>query len=44
VSTTFSLNWPMAGTARLPLAMDIELVELAGPVRGLGWVAEWLVG
>lgn len=23
----------MAGTTRLPLAMEIELVELAGPVR-----------
>jgi len=33
VSTTFSLNWPLAGTARLPLAMEIELVELSGPVR-----------
>lgn len=23
----------MAGTARIPLAMEIELVELVGPVR-----------
>lgn len=33
VSTSLSINWPMAGAARLPLAVDIELVELVGPVR-----------
>jgi hypothetical protein len=33
VSTCLSINLPMAGTARIPLAMEIELVELVGPVR-----------
>jgi hypothetical protein len=32
VSTKLWLNWPKAGTAHLPIAVDIELEEMAGPV------------
>lgn len=32
VATKLWLNWPKPGTAHLPIAVDIHLEELSGPV------------